>query len=109
MRKITIIRPKQWADRVRAYRLYVDGQPVGKIKRDEAVSLEIADDAQVFEAKVDWCSGPPVSLKGLSDGAQINVRNTFSHKLWIPFIPLWYSIFKRDQYLTIEVGEDAFF
>jgi hypothetical protein len=99
--QLTVTRPRQYADRVRAYKMFLDGQLVGEIRANQTVKVNVPPGVTRFQAKVDWCMSKPFFLDGLSDGDVIETRNSFSHKLWIPFIPIIYSLFKRDEYIAL--------
>jgi len=109
MKTVTLHRKRQWADRTRAYSIKLNGETVVQMRANDTIELPIPDGAQTLTAHVDWCSSRELDVSVLSDGTKIAVHNAFSHKLWIPFIPVWYVLFKRNDYITLELDEAAVF
>ena len=99
--QITIKRPKQFAEVFRSYQLHVDGSLVAEIKAGEEVSINLKEGAKILTATIDWCSSNRFSLADIKDNDKLEVSNTISDKIWIPFYVLYGVIFKKDSYLNI--------
>jgi hypothetical protein len=100
--EIVVIRPKQFADRLRAYKLYIDGKPVGKIKAGQEVCLSIPQNSSKLLAKIDWCSSNEFDLSAIKENEKLEIVNTMSEKAWIPFYIIYLTTVGRKKYLRVE-------
>jgi hypothetical protein len=62
MGAVRIRRPTQWADVLRHYRIFVDGQNVAKIARDTHVQFDLPAGQHTIIARIDWCSSNSIVL-----------------------------------------------
>jgi hypothetical protein len=101
MATLNIIRDSGYADRLRAYKIVLDEQEVGEIKNGEAKTLAIPPGQHQLSFKIDWCGSQTVQFAVAEGGS-----STFTVKsnLRGPKLAaaLWYVIFDRNSYLTIE-------
>lgn len=75
---IKFTRLSQWADRKRAYQLFVNGRQVGEIKRKGELDVSVPVGDLVIEARIDWCQARPLSLTmRAGEHAEIEVSNTY--------------------------------
>ncbi len=102
--KIEISRPKQYADGLRAYTIKIDGNKIAKIKPGESITVTVPEGASSMRANVDFGLSNEINLSELSSDSKLTVKNTFSHKLWIPFIGFYYATFARKKYLEFQVN-----
>jgi hypothetical protein len=101
--EIVVIRPKQYADRLRAYKLYIDSKPVAEIKAGQEIRLLIPQNSSKLLAKVDWCSSNEFDLSAMKENGKIEIANAISKKkAWIPFYVIYAITVGRKQYLRIE-------
>jgi hypothetical protein len=79
---IHVHRPAEgWTDRLRAYKLEVDGEEVARIKRGESKALEVSAGQHEIVAKVDWTSSDTLMLElGDSDVVHLGVGNNVEWK-----------------------------
>lgn len=100
--EIEITRPKQYQDKIRDYHLIIDGEKVAKIKPNSTQTINIPDNAEYIQAKIDWCSSPKLYVKDLTSN-KILVKNSFAGNfIKALFLPLYYITFGKGKYLTIE-------
>ncbi len=99
--EITINLPKQFADRMRSYRIKVDGVKVGEIKPGESATIIIPDGASIIQANVDWGLSNELNISEVTPNDTLTVKNTFSHKLWIPLVAFYFATFGRSKYLEL--------
>jgi hypothetical protein len=99
--EIVISRPKQFADRVRAYKLLIDGKIISKLKAGEEVRVTLPENAKILTAKIDWCSSNEFNLSNVRANENIEVKNAMSRKLWIPFFAIYAITFRKNSYLSI--------
>ena len=57
MGKLLVKRIDSWADKFSAYRIFVDGVDVGKIREGEEWSRSLANGAHTLELKIGWFNG----------------------------------------------------
>jgi len=99
---IKVFRPKQYSDKLRRYKLLINGNVVAELKAGHQIEITIPEGSSILSAKVDWCSSNELSISEISPNDTVEVKNSFSHKLWIPFIPIYYITFGRKKYLSIK-------
>jgi hypothetical protein len=99
--EIIISRPKQFADRIRAYELLIDGKTISKLKAGEEVRITLPENAKILTAKIDWCSSNEFNLSNVTANENIEVKNAISRKLWISFFAVYAITFKKNAYLSI--------
>jgi hypothetical protein len=87
-----------WIDRARAYKLVVDGQPIGEIRRGESKVFDVPAGAHEVNMKIDWALSPPVALD-LPEGGSARLQCRPRANL---LTVLWYTIFARKRYLVLE-------
>ena len=103
MPTLTVRRDKGWADKIRMYRILVDGVEIGQLGEGEVLRQEISYGPHVMEAKVDWCGSRPLRFEAQSADQVVLVRSTL--RGWRTFLALFYVIFNRDGYLTLELKQ----
>ncbi len=52
---IKIHRKVEYADRLRSYHIYIDGNEVGTIKAGEATEYEVSEGKHIIQLKISWC------------------------------------------------------
>lgn len=84
-------RTTYWWDLLRAYRIYIDGQYVGKIRNGEAAEFLVAPGLHEVFLRIDWCGSPRLSVKCAPGGeARLTCRahlNPFGAYFAIFFAP----------------------
>jgi hypothetical protein len=96
--KLRVLRPAGgYADRLRAYKIYVDDNLVGTISRNSVLEVEIPSGDHVMRATIDY--GRSESLKitaALSEIIEIEVSNH-----WGTILSLWAITFGFGSYLSL--------
>jgi hypothetical protein len=94
MTQIEITREKGWADRARAYSVWVDGGKIGEIRAGETRSFSVRPGPHTVRLRIDWCGSrtleilagdEPVVLRckhGVFPGLQI-LALIFTPSRWI--------------------------
>ena len=95
---LTITRGTAYVDRVRAYKVMLDGDELGRIKNDTTSTFSVPPGAHELHLKVDWASSPVVSFD-VAPGQEVRYacRPTTN-----AFFALIYSLFARKNYITLE-------
>ena len=64
-------------DMLRAYRILINGQQVGKLRRGGSLTLIHPEGRAVIEARIDWCSATPLAVMvGPETNTVIEVANS---------------------------------
>lgn len=62
MATIIITRPKQFINRLRSYRILVNGEELTTVNHNEHKTLELPSGTYTLKAKIDWVSSPEYTL-----------------------------------------------
>ncbi len=95
-------RPKVWADRARAYRVFVDDELVGKIKERGTLSVRVAPGAHTIRAKMDWMSSGTLHIH-VEDGEIVPlecVSNASGLRLPLGMV---FAVFRPSRYLNLRL------
>jgi hypothetical protein len=101
--RVTLTRAKAYVDKVRAYKVLLDGQSVGRIKEGETQSFSAPAGPHQLQLKVDW-AGSPTFTFDLAPGD--DVRFICRPKA-NAFTAILYSLFARNKYLLLVREGDA--
>ena len=103
MPTISIQRSSEYANRLRAIKLFLDGKEIGKIKNAESLDFEVAPGTHILQAKVDWCSSNPVSFHVNGNETKKFYMDSFAqHTSLGIFATIYYITFGAKKYLTIK-------
>ena len=97
---IRISRTKSYADRLRAYRILVDGVERAKLKAGSTVDIPVEAGNHAVTAKVDWCGSPTVNVT-IHSGSTTTMECASNLQGPRIFLAIFYITFFRDQYLTL--------
>ena len=100
--EIVATRPKQFADRRRAYKLHIDGKLAGKIEAGQEIRLTIPQNSSILQATIDWCSSNTFDLSTIKENEKLEILNAISKKAWIPFYLLYAITARRKKYLSVK-------
>ena len=76
--RIIFYRAGGWTDRARAYKLLIDGEECGRIKRDSSLSVDVPAGKHRITAWIDWCSGNVVMVD-LEEGGLVEIDVSNRH------------------------------
>lgn len=62
MHKLIIKRNSEWNNKGRNFRLFVDGEEIGKIANGETREFEVRRGQHTFHAKIDWCQSKKIQF-----------------------------------------------
>jgi len=94
---IRIVRPSQYADRIRSYRILLNGRDAGKIAADSTLAIAAPAGQVTIEARIDWARSQPLTINAAADRPiEIEVRNR-----WGALLALWAVTFGTDSYLLL--------
>ncbi|QDU86637.1 hypothetical protein Pla163_37880 [Planctomycetes bacterium Pla163] len=100
MATIHVRREQDPFDRLRAYRIQVDGRTVAEVRRGESTAFEVDGNAHTLEARIDWCSSRGVELTHDTGDRSFVVRP--APVGWrVLLVPLYLTVW-RASYLELE-------
>jgi hypothetical protein len=101
--RIAVIRRKGKMDRLRSYRVIIDGERVGSLRPGEQKTFEVTPGRHQIEVALDWTRSPAVVLSvGPSESA---VLECVSQDKVLRGV--FYLYFKPDQYLRLRRTNDT--
>ena len=98
MSKIQINRGTGYVDRLRAYKIELDGSLLGEIHPEQSVVLDIPPGMHRIRLKIDWCSSNCIDFKIAPDEI---VEFDCGNKTSLGLILLYITIF-RNKYLWLQ-------
>lgn len=103
----TMIRLKRdsgYVDRMRAYKVMLDGEQVAKIKNGEQIEIDVAPGNHELYLKIDWCQSNRIEFDLNKNAMEFECGSSLrGDKFWIPFIELYYITFKRKEYIWLSL------
>jgi hypothetical protein len=69
---LQVERDKSMTDALRAYKVIVDGETVGKVRRAKSLSVDVAPGPHEVWMKIDWTKSAPVELE-LQPGEKVTL------------------------------------
>jgi hypothetical protein len=94
---IRIVRPNQFADRIRSYRILVNGKDAGKIAADSTLDIAAPAGDVTIQARIDWGRSRPLTINAPAGRTiEIEVSNR-----WGAFLALWAVTFGINSYLLL--------
>lgn len=105
MPKLTIQRDTGYADRMRAYKVILDGRVVAKIKNGQRVTLEIDTGEHELFLKVDWCRSNKLNFS-TQTGEDVAFSCGSSLRGMKVFLVFFYATILRHKYLWLGPAPD---
>jgi len=97
---ITIQRGKSYADRLRAYKVVVDGVVVASVRAGQSVTVPVSAGSHSLGLRIDWCSSEELQFEART-GERITFECGVSLAGWRVWFALFYIIFRTHQYLWL--------
>jgi len=102
MGTLRIIRSSEWANKLRAIGIYVNGNKVGEVKNGETKEFEVPDGMNEISAKIDWCGSNKLNLMFSGNGTKTVELTSFAkHSRFGIFAASYYTIFAKDKFLRL--------
>ena len=73
MTTIRLKRTSEYNNRIRDYKIFIDGQQVGTIANGETKEFPTSVGQHIITAKIDWCSSPDISIE-LKENQTISLK-----------------------------------
>ena len=102
MAEIVLSRPDEpWANRVRGYKIVVDGDVLASLRRGEDATVAVAAGHHTVRAKIDWGRSKDVDLElGENDRAYLLCQSGFRNSFVFPRAWLYVTIWRK-RYLDL--------
>lgn len=101
MASLTITRDKGYADRLRAYKVVLNGERIGEIRNGETKEFSICPGKHTLSLKIDWCGSDTAEFAvDREEKLAFQVKSNLRGKPG--FLSLWYVLFARNSYLLLE-------
>ncbi len=101
---LKLVRDSGYADRLRAYKVVLDGKEAGKIGDGETIEFPISAGQHSLSLKIDWCGSNTIQFTVLEgDVIAFNAKsNLRGPRIWAT---LWCALFARDSWIVLSIGE----
>ncbi|WP_164102264.1 hypothetical protein [Candidatus Laterigemmans baculatus] len=96
---IRVSRSTSYPDRLRAYRIFVDGHEMARVNAGQCVEIPVPSGTHEVVAKVDWCGSPTLSCTAGAGETHCFEVGSNLRGLRIMLIYI-YIFFLKDEYLT---------
>jgi len=94
---VKIHRENEFADAVRAYQIFVDGEKKGEIRRGESQDFFVPEGTHRIQLKIDWCGSPEIEFNvGTEETAEFDCGNNTKF-----FLALYYVLIAPNEYLWL--------
>jgi hypothetical protein len=95
---LRVFRHSGYTDKLRKYKIIVNGSEVGAIARNSVVDFKVPSGAVKITARIDWCRSQPLLIEAHpGKRVEIEVLNRRG-----PFLAGLSTIFAHDSYLTLK-------
>lgn len=86
--KVILSRPTQWMNRLRGYRIFINGEKIATIKNGASEDILVKPGTNSIECKLDWCGSRPFVID-IKEGETVYLRVRSGMKLfWLFYIAL---------------------
>ena len=103
MAKLTIERKKELVDQYRFLALFLDGEKIGEIKNGKIMEFDIPAGNHSIYCKVQHCTSKELFFDITEHrGKTFTIGTCAEGRFRKMFVPLYYSLFKSDDYLRME-------
>jgi hypothetical protein len=93
-----------WRDRVRAYKVLIDGNTVGKVRNGETADFAVASGRHTVRLKIAWSGSPERVVEVRPEDQTVLVASARPALLAMP--DLLISLFWRNRWVALEVSHD---
>lgn len=92
---------KGYTDAARAYKVYIDGLEVGKIRKGETLHFDLGFGIHKLKLKIDWCSSKELHFM-MEPGKTVYAECGPAKKPFL-FGELLYITLMTDHYIDLEI------
>ena len=77
MTKLALQRVSEFANRLRAYKVEIDGREVSRVRNGKRVEIEVAPGHHAMRLTIDWCSSNTVDFDAADEVLQFECGSNF--------------------------------
>jgi hypothetical protein len=96
--QITIQRTTNHLDRLRSYKIKLNGTIVGKVKAGESTTIAIAPGRHSIVLRIDWCGSEMIVFEA-KPAQHLHFECGSNITGWRILLMYWYITFQTNQYL----------
>jgi hypothetical protein len=100
---LSLVRDSGYADRIRDYRVLIDGLEIGRIANGEERSFDIAPGQHQLSVKIDWCRTDPIEFVAVVDQSSRFQCGSNLRGIRVAFA-LYYALFAPKKYLWLKAA-----
>jgi len=97
---LILTRPRQYADRLRRYRIIVDGGEVGRLKSGEELRIGLSQGKHRIVARIDWARSNELSVE-IRAGEAIEIEVGSNARRWLLIAAIYFTLIGFRQYLYL--------
>ena len=97
MSTLRICRNRAWQDKLRAYKIVIDGKEVGSVSEGMEATFALEPGDHTVQLKIDWCNSPVVNIS-LAPGQEALLQCGANCK---PFLALLNITLWRNKYIFL--------
>jgi hypothetical protein len=86
MGKLILSRKKEWQNKARKFRIYIDGKKIDTIANGEIKEIEIEPGKHKLILKIDWCSSPEVDIEISEEKSTMMETSGYKLGNWVTLI-----------------------
>ena len=101
MASLTVVRDSGYADRMRAYKVILDGAIIGEIRNGETKDFLVAPGEHQLSLKIDWCGSKAIAFTAAEGDTPVFHAKSNLRGLKV-MAALWFVLFDRRSYLLLE-------
>jgi hypothetical protein len=101
MASLTIVRDSGYADRIRKYKVVIDGVVVGHVSNGETKEFPVSAGCHHLCMKIDWCGSKLIEFTATEREA-VTFRARSNLRGFKLFGALWFILFDRNSYILLE-------
>lgn len=98
--QITVRRTTSYADRLRAYKVKIDGVVVGSLRALDSATIPVAPGRHSMELRIDWGGSERIDFE-VKPGEQVFFECGSSLNGWRVLLALFYAILRPHQWLWL--------
>lgn len=98
--QITVSRTTSYADRLRAYKVKVDGMVVGSVRARKSVTVPVSPGRHSLVLRIDWCGSEQIDFE-IQPGEHVFFDCGSSLAGWRLLLAVFYITFRAHQYLWL--------
>ena len=101
--RLVLTRRKAGADKLRSYKILLDGEQIGTMKEGTTFTADIAPGTHELQLKIDWGKSP-IDTFEVKEGGEARF---WCQSKTNPFTAIFYAIFGANRYVTLEPEDPA--